>query len=36
VPVEEFHAVRSNGEHVTFLVPEITFVSSDTEPEPTQ
>jgi hypothetical protein len=32
-PVEEFHAVRPDGEHVTFLVPEITFVSPETEPE---
>lgn len=34
-PVEEFHAVRANGERVTFLVPEITFASPETEPEPT-
>lgn len=32
-PVEEFLAVRSNGEHVTFLVPEITFVSLAADPE---
>lgn len=27
--VEEFNAIRSTGEHVTYLVPEITFVDSN-------
>ncbi len=28
-PVEEFHAVRPDGTHETFLLPALTFVSSD-------
>jgi hypothetical protein len=35
-PLEEFHAVRSGGERVTFLVPEITYGSHDPESEPIQ
>jgi hypothetical protein len=30
-PVEEFNAIRTNGDQVTFLVPEITFVSAEGE-----
>lgn len=28
-PVEEYHAIRSDGQQVTFLVPEMTFVASE-------